>query len=267
MAVQGIAAENRMQRIFYKTKICKFWQQRKCKRGESCKYAHGDVDQLQEPNLTKTALCRKQIAGGKCTDPTCSFAHSINELRSTDDLYKTGMCRHFLQKGRCRMGSDCRHAHGIHELRSADGQALMSWWNMPFYYPEHVPDPSGSLDFGLLETPTETATSSEMASCIDLDDASDPGTPMISAHEAAQEGTAMIEAGVAFEGMNRVSTLQCTQPAPIDVPREHHSSLRPTIFSRRWKDEEDEEDNDDKEAEAIGKFLMTVRKLSRAQGL
>jgi len=129
---------------------------------------------------------------------------------------------------------------------------------MPYYYPESVPNPSGSFDSGLLETPTDTATSSEMASSIGVDDASDPGT-------------AVTEADGALEDGNQLSALPCTQPQARALPREQHSSLRPTIFSRRWKDEEDEEeaeegeeeDRDDKEAEAIRKLLKAVRKLSR----
>lgn len=124
---------------------------------------------------------------------------------------------------------------------------------MPYYYPESVPNPSGSFDSGLLETPTETATSSEMASSTGVDDASDPGTAMNEADGALEDG----------------NQLQCTQPQARALPREQHSSLRPTIFSRRWKDEEDEEeaeegeeeDRDDKEAEV--KLLKAVRKLSR----
>lgn len=122
---------------------------------------------------------------------------------------------------------------------------------MPYYYPESVPNPSGSFDFGLLETPTETATSSDMASSIGVDDVSDPGT-------------AMTEADGALEDRHQLSARPCT--------RAQHSSLRPFIFSRRWKDEEEEdeeaeegeeEDGDDKEAEAIRKLLKAVRKLSR----
>jgi hypothetical protein len=133
----------------------------------------------------------------------------------------------------------------------------MTWWqNMPYFYPEHVSIPSGSYDSGLLETPTETATSSA-ASCIGVDDVSDPGT-------------AMTETDGALEDRNQLSARPCTQAQARVLPREQHSSLRPTIYSRRWKDEEDEEaeegeeeDRDDREAEAIGKLLKAVRKLSR----
>lgn len=170
------------------------------------------------------------------------------------------------------MGASCRHAHGLHELRSADAaqlwmadaQTWMNRWHMPYYYPEqgHVPYPSESFDSGFIETPSETAASSEMASCAGVDDASDPGT-------------ATTETETALEDGNR-------SPVLLPEPRARHfsdlsnSSLRPGIFGRRWKDEEDEEDEeeaveevkveedrDDQEEEAIGRLLKAVRKLSR----
>lgn len=125
---------------------------------------------------------------------------------------------------------------------------------MPYYYPEHIPNPSGSFDLGFLETPTETAASSEMASCAGVDDASDPGTATTEADSALEDG-------------NQLAALRHEARA---VPREQPSSLRPTIFSRRWMDEEDdegEEEEDEREDEAIGKLLKAVRKLSRPKGV
>ncbi|OLQ05944.1 hypothetical protein AK812_SmicGene10811 [Symbiodinium microadriaticum] len=84
--------------------------------GAGCKYAHGDSERHQEPDLTKTALCRKMLSGEGCNDPKCTFAHSRDELRSTDDVYKTSMCT-FFRYGRCQMGRNCRHAHFESELR------------------------------------------------------------------------------------------------------------------------------------------------------
>eukprot|EP00439_Symbiodinium_sp_Y106_P004409 s6357_g1.t1 len=98
------------------SKICAFWQEGRCLRGAGCKYAHGDSERHQEPDLTKTALCRKMLSGEGCNDPKCTFAHSRDELRSTDDVYKTSMCT-FFRYGRCQMGRNCRHAHFESELR------------------------------------------------------------------------------------------------------------------------------------------------------
>ena len=118
----GVAARtqpkpNRTESLFFKTKICAFWLEGRCLRGQGCKYAHGDNERHEEPDLTKTALCRKMLSGGVCTDPTCTYAHNRDELRSTADVYKTSMCT-FFKYGRCQMGSSCRHAHFESELRS-----------------------------------------------------------------------------------------------------------------------------------------------------
>ncbi|CAJ1329163.1 unnamed protein product [Effrenium voratum] len=114
---QVVGKPNRMESLFFKTKICAFWQEGRCLRGAGCKYAHGDSERHDEPDLTKTALCRKMLSGGECKDPTCTYAHSRDELRSTSDVYKTSMCT-FFKYGRCQMGSSCRHAHFESELRS-----------------------------------------------------------------------------------------------------------------------------------------------------
>lgn len=47
---------------------------------------------------------------------SCSFAHGDMELRSTPEFFKTTICKAF-QKGACKMGDKCRYAHGESELR------------------------------------------------------------------------------------------------------------------------------------------------------
>lgn len=71
------------QRQFFKTKICKFWENNQCQRGSSCVYAHGAHELCETPNLEKTALCFKVLKGGSCSNPDCKFAHSVVELRAS----------------------------------------------------------------------------------------------------------------------------------------------------------------------------------------
>mmetsp|Transcript_116944 Transcript_116944/g.364072 ORF Transcript_116944/g.364072 Transcript_116944/m.364072 type:complete len:543 (+) Transcript_116944:160-1788(+) len=103
---------------FFKTKICSFWQKGLCMRGTACKYAHGDHELNQMPDLTKTALCHQMLAYGKCNDRNCRFAHSSEDLRATGNFYKTTMCS-FNLSGKCSLGEYCRHAHNVQELRNA----------------------------------------------------------------------------------------------------------------------------------------------------
>jgi len=75
--------KERHQRQFFKTKICKFWENNQCQRGSSCVYAHGAHELCEAPNLEKTALCFKVLKGGTCSNPDCKFAHSVVELRAS----------------------------------------------------------------------------------------------------------------------------------------------------------------------------------------
>ncbi|OMH83178.1 Tristetraprolin [Zancudomyces culisetae] len=61
-----------------------------CRYGDSCKFAHGLVEQRRRERNKKykTSLC-KDFPLGKCTfGIRCNFAHSINELNPIDDPSK-----------------------------------------------------------------------------------------------------------------------------------------------------------------------------------
>merc|ERR1719183_2217234 len=65
-----------------KTKLCKFYQQGTCGRGDECSFAHG-AEQIQTvPDLQCTKLCPMMESTGQCSRGSkCKFAHSIEELR------------------------------------------------------------------------------------------------------------------------------------------------------------------------------------------
>jgi len=105
----------RYEQQFYKTRQCSFYAKGKCTRGQQCKYAHGETELQDRPDLTFTSLCREYATTGTCTNPKCSFAHNPGQLRATGKFFKTSLCKFHLQ-GRCRLGQECRHAHGEDEL-------------------------------------------------------------------------------------------------------------------------------------------------------
>lgn len=72
---------------FKKTRICTFFAEGRCRRGDDCTFSHGSVQIA--PDLTKTSLC-KAWKTGNCTFPSgqCPFAHGKRELRQTP-LFKS----------------------------------------------------------------------------------------------------------------------------------------------------------------------------------
>jgi len=108
-------ALDHQQRLFYKTRICPFFGDGKCRHGAECTYAHSEEELRKAPNVAKTALCKDFAETGTCSmGDSCDFAHGWQEVRA----YKTTLCKsHQAKPGSCPHGERCRFAHGHHELR------------------------------------------------------------------------------------------------------------------------------------------------------
>jgi len=74
-----------------KTKICSFFQEGRCRKGDKCGFAHGGLELELLPDLTKTSICL---------------------------AWKEGACPH--------SATQCRFAHGKHDLRAPPQQAKQS---------------------------------------------------------------------------------------------------------------------------------------------
>mmetsp|Transcript_72828 Transcript_72828/g.170876 ORF Transcript_72828/g.170876 Transcript_72828/m.170876 type:complete len:231 (+) Transcript_72828:44-736(+) len=70
-----------IDRIKYRTTMCKFFELGACKRGD-----------------------------------TCFFAHTEDQLRPSVSLWRTRLCFSFTMRGHCRQGKRCNFAHGKDEL-------------------------------------------------------------------------------------------------------------------------------------------------------
>lgn len=103
---------------FFKTSLCTFWLENKCMR-RVCRFAHGEGELRNAPDLTKTSMCRSVLRGGRCTQPNCRYAHALDEVRATSIFFKTRMCAFYLA-GFCKLGGECRFAHDVRELRALD---------------------------------------------------------------------------------------------------------------------------------------------------
>lgn len=80
---------------FKKTRLCRFNLKGACNKGDACRFAHGFGELQEQPDLTKTTLC-KQWCRGKCTlsAACCPFAHGKRELHFTPLFAK-----HLLKQG------------------------------------------------------------------------------------------------------------------------------------------------------------------------
>jgi hypothetical protein len=90
----------------YKTEMCKYWQQRTCKRGAHCTFAHSQT----ELRSYSDAADKQQFPED---DPsvTPKFSPQLAPKK-----YKTEMCK-FWASGRCKRSHDCTFAHYASELR------------------------------------------------------------------------------------------------------------------------------------------------------
>ncbi|OLQ14940.1 mRNA decay factor CTH1 [Symbiodinium microadriaticum] len=70
-----------IDRIKYRTTMCKFFELGACKRGDAC-----------------------------------FFAHKEDQLRPSVSLWRTRLCFSFTMRGHCRQGKRCNFAHGKDEL-------------------------------------------------------------------------------------------------------------------------------------------------------
>jgi hypothetical protein len=68
--------------LLFKTRLCHFWQQGCCLRGEECSFAHGQRDLSDAQDFSYTRMCEEFVSRGSCTAGSrCQYAHSQEQLR------------------------------------------------------------------------------------------------------------------------------------------------------------------------------------------
>ena len=70
-----------MQDKCFKTRRCLFYEQGRCDRGDSCAFAHSDVELRDVPDLKKTKLCTVWKKGHCRAGSKCNYAHGNEDLR------------------------------------------------------------------------------------------------------------------------------------------------------------------------------------------
>ncbi|PFH34648.1 zinc finger (CCCH type) motif-containing protein [Besnoitia besnoiti] len=89
LRTKGIAPQDPNKRVFRrlmfsKTKICPWFEQGKCLRGDLCNYAHSRGELRVLPVAKK--LCLSYLKVGRCSNPHCSFAHSAEEVEDSKKM-------------------------------------------------------------------------------------------------------------------------------------------------------------------------------------
>eukprot|EP00931_Biecheleriopsis_adriatica_P113561 TRINITY_DN8865_c0_g1_i1.p1 TRINITY_DN8865_c0_g1~~TRINITY_DN8865_c0_g1_i1.p1 ORF type:complete len:334 (+),score=75.96 TRINITY_DN8865_c0_g1_i1:116-1117(+) len=87
-AEDGDAGETARSTTFAKTQLCKFFMDGACNRGAACRFAHGQQDMQDLPDLRKTGICKKWIMS-RClrSSEECIYAHGAQELRPLPPSY------------------------------------------------------------------------------------------------------------------------------------------------------------------------------------
>jgi len=68
--------------ILDKTRICKFYMDGRCTKGEACTFAHSPAELQPQPIFYKTRYCPELVRLGACSaGSSCSYAHSRDERR------------------------------------------------------------------------------------------------------------------------------------------------------------------------------------------
>jgi hypothetical protein len=78
------------------------------------------------PQLCKTRMCKFFEQGNCSKGDKCNFAHTLTDLQSRPNLHKTQLCMAFQRTGVCRDGPACKYAHGERELQPNTKQAFVS---------------------------------------------------------------------------------------------------------------------------------------------
>lgn len=72
---------DRAANFFTKTSMCEFYLKGACKKGAYCRFAHGEGELRQKPDLRCTQMCPVMMRFGECCDSRCRFAHTESDLR------------------------------------------------------------------------------------------------------------------------------------------------------------------------------------------
>eukprot|EP00929_Paragymnodinium_shiwhaense_P013194 TRINITY_DN121057_c0_g1_i1.p1 TRINITY_DN121057_c0_g1~~TRINITY_DN121057_c0_g1_i1.p1 ORF type:complete len:306 (+),score=29.02 TRINITY_DN121057_c0_g1_i1:208-1125(+) len=65
-----------------RTRMCKYFRDGLCQRGEECSFAHSPEDLRKPPNMQRTRLCKHWKATGTCASgANCAYAHGVDNLR------------------------------------------------------------------------------------------------------------------------------------------------------------------------------------------
>ncbi|CAE7791331.1 Zfp36l3 [Symbiodinium sp. CCMP2592] len=99
------------------TRMCKFAETGRCRRGQACNFAHSEADLRPQPDLYSTRLCAQFSAGGCRYGRRCRFAHGEAELRPVINEVPEGQNQKGRSRGRQSQGYQANAAPVLDDLR------------------------------------------------------------------------------------------------------------------------------------------------------
>jgi hypothetical protein len=96
---------------FFKTRMCRAWQEGKCNYGPGCRYAHGEGD--LRPSVAGVAGAAAPAAAPRMMPAAMGSGPSkAGAIGKNPEIHKTRLCERFMQTGMCPYAGKCTFAHG-----------------------------------------------------------------------------------------------------------------------------------------------------------
>ncbi|CAK0819731.1 unnamed protein product [Prorocentrum cordatum] len=116
-----------MARFLHKTRLCTYYANGYCARGEDCSFAHRSADVRTAPDFSYTQPCKSFMKTGKCMQgDACKFAHALGKMLP----WKCSEAEHDDHGSRCNLEErtrECDQPRAVQRERQQRASCLSPW--------------------------------------------------------------------------------------------------------------------------------------------